>query len=137
MSIGIAKSNAWDVSVGSFVDSLLVSVWIANNDEAWFNEFAVDGLVSEETWGEALVNAWATKELAELVDSTLAKWLLRNSKDIAWFFDAKDHAGSKLNLFKGHLKVDDVSAGLSAGEDVWLHVIGNVSATDMALGGEH
>ena len=128
VSISIAKGNAWDVSISSLVDSLGVSVWIADDDEAWLDELR-DGVVSEEAWGEALVDALGAEELAELVNSALAVWLGRNGKNILWFLNSVDHTSCELDLLVGHGKIEDMGTITAAGEDVWLHTEGeNVRA---------
>ena len=136
VSVAVAESDAWDVGVGSLADGLGVGVWIANDDEPWFDELALDGVVGEETWGEPLVDAHGAKELRELVDSTLAEWLGGDGEDIAWLLNSVDHTGSKLDLLPNLAKVEDVStAGL--GENVWLHSERAVGRTNVHLGGEH
>ena len=136
VGIAVAEGNAWDVGVGSLTDGLSVGVWIANDDEPWLDELALDGVVGEETWGEPLVDAHGAEELRELVDSTLAEWLGGDSENVAWLLNSVDHTSSKLDLFPNLAKVEDVSAA-GLGEHVWLHSEGAVGRTDVDLGGEH
>ena len=95
--IGIAKSNDWNINVGSLLDSLGISAGIGNNDQAGFFERSSD-VVSEVTGGEATSDGNSTGVRGELQDSTLTVGTSRDDTDIGWVVDSCDDTGSQDDL---------------------------------------
>jgi hypothetical protein len=96
--VSIAKSNNWNVDIGSFLDSLGIGTWVGNNDEAGFLERS-GNVIGKVTWGETTSNGDGTGVGGELENGTLTIWTGRNDTDIGWVVYSCDNSGSENNLF--------------------------------------
>lgn len=95
--VSVAKSNNWDVDVGSLLDGLGVGAGVSDDDEAGLLEGSGD-VVGERTRGETTGNGLSTGVSSELEDGTLTIWTSRNSTDISGVVDGSDDSGSKDDL---------------------------------------
>ena len=95
--ISIAKSNDWDVDVGSLLDGLGIGTGVGDDDEAGFLEGAGD-VVGEVTRGETTSDGDGTGVGGELQDSALSVRTSRNDTDIGGVVDGCDDAGCKDDL---------------------------------------
>lgn len=95
--VSVAKSDDWDVDVGSLLDGLGVGAWVGDDNEAGLLERAGD-VVGEVTWGEATGDGGGTSVVGELQDSALTVWTGRDNADVSWVVDGCDDTGSKDDL---------------------------------------
>merc|ERR1711881_33946 len=119
--ISIAKSNDWDVDVGSLLDGLGIGTGVGDDDEAGFLEGPGD-VVGEVTRGETTSDGDGTGVGGELQDSALSVRTSRNDTDIGGVVDGCDDAGCKDDLLPGLANVNDIDSIRASLPEVWLHV---------------
>ena len=95
--VSVAKSNNWNVDVGSLLDGLSVGARVSDDDEARLLERSGD-VVGEGTRGETTGNGLSTGVSSELEDGTLTIWTSGDSADIGGVVDGSNDSGSKDNL---------------------------------------
>lgn len=130
----ITKSNNWNVNIGRFLDGLVISVWIGNDDESWLLELS--GLVvSEGTWGPfSLVRDAGSCEFGELDDSSLTSGLGRNGQNILGIWDGSNDSGSQEDFIVDLSDVEIDISGLTNESQVSSHLGSVVLTGDVAVG---
>ena len=98
--VSVAKSDDWNVDVGSLLDGLSIGTRIGDDDETGLLERTGD-VVGEVTRGETTSNGDSSGVSSELQDSTLTVRAGRDDTDIGWVVDSCDDTGREDDLLPG------------------------------------
>lgn len=134
--VGVAKSDAGDVDVGSFNDGLSVHSGVNNEQELGFLEL-LGVLISQGTGGPSGRGiGGSTSVFGVFNDSSLS---IRSGTDANNFFrlaGGDDGSGSELDLLVSVFNVDDVDTFVVLVINISLHVVVKVKGTDVSMTGK-
>jgi hypothetical protein len=122
--VRVAKSNDWDVHVGSFTESLMINSRITDNDKSRFNEFLGD-LIGKHTRSPLATGVVGVGVGGELKDSSLSISLGGNNKDILWVVNGSDDSSSNHELFPSLSNVKEMA--------IWLEISSLISSVSLSL----
>lgn len=132
----MAESNHWDVHVTGLLDGLVVTSWVADDDESWLQEL-LGVLIGKGTWGPLSTEVVGSGVGSELEDSSLGVGSAGDNEDILWVLNGGNDSSSKHELLPGLGNVDVVDSLLVSGVAVGFHLLGAVVGTDVSSSGEH
>ena len=129
----VAESNGGNVNIWSFNDGLSIWFRVSNNQDSGLLELFGD-LIGKSTWNPSCWCAGsASSVLTEFVDGSLPEILGTDNDDIAEVRNRSNDSGSQFNFLQDFIDFEDIVANTVFTLHVFLHVVINLSSSEMGL----